>query len=66
MRQRYSFFITAYVVMPEHVHLLISEPEHGSLARALQAVKLSVTVKRPERPFWTPGTTTSMSTEQES
>jgi putative transposase len=25
--------------MPEHVHLLLSEPEHGTLARALQSLK---------------------------
>jgi len=27
MRQRYSFVVAAYVVMPEHFHLLISEPQ---------------------------------------
>ncbi len=32
----------AYVVMPEHVHLLVSEPETGLLATALQALKISV------------------------
>lgn len=26
-RQRYRFVVVGYVVMPEHVHLLISEPE---------------------------------------
>jgi putative transposase len=41
-RIRYGFFVTGYVVMPEHVHLLISEPEQGTLAQALQAVKQSV------------------------
>jgi len=52
MRLRYDFFVTGYVVMPEHVHLLISEPTHAILAKALQALKLSVAVKRKERPFW--------------
>ena len=52
MRQRYGFFVTGYVVMPEHVHLLLSEPQHGPLSRALQALKLSVAVGRCERPFW--------------
>src|ERR1035438_2090019 len=28
--------------MPEHVHLLISEPERGTLASAIQAIKQSV------------------------
>jgi putative transposase len=26
MRERYRFAVIGYVVMPEHVHLLISEP----------------------------------------
>ncbi len=30
-RQRYSFVVVGYVVMPEHVHLLITEPEVGVL-----------------------------------
>jgi putative transposase len=30
------FVVVGYVVMPEHVHLLISGPERGSLALALQ------------------------------
>jgi putative transposase len=44
-RIRYGFFVTAYVVMPEHVHLLISEPENGTLASAIQAIKQSVSRK---------------------
>ena len=52
MRQRYKFFVAGYVVMPEHVHLLISEPEQEPLAKALQAIKLSVAIQRKERPFW--------------
>jgi len=41
-RRRYNFYLIGYVVMPEHVHLLISEPEHGTLASAVQAIKQSV------------------------
>ena len=52
MRLRYNFFLTGYVVMPEHVHLLVSEPKDALLAKALQALKLSVVVRRDERPFW--------------
>ena len=52
MRVRYDFFVSGYVVMPEHVHLLVSEPRLAVLAKALQALKLSVAVKREERPFW--------------
>ena len=27
------FWVTGYVVMPEHVHLLVGEPERATLAR---------------------------------
>ena len=53
MRRRYSFEVRAYVVMPEHVHLLVSEPRNCVLATALQAIKLSVAVKSQQRSFWT-------------
>jgi putative transposase len=52
MRRKYGFAVLGYVVMPEHIHLLISEPADGLLSRALQAVKLSVSVRRRESPFW--------------
>lgn len=52
MRQRYSFRVSGYVIMPEHVHMLVSEPERGLLSKAMQAIKLSVAVQRLERPFW--------------
>jgi len=29
VRQRYRFVVARYVVMPEHVHLLIGEPQLG-------------------------------------
>ena len=40
MRQRYHFVAIGYVVMPEHFHLLISEPEIGTPSTAMQAIKL--------------------------
>ena len=41
-RRQYGFWVSGYVVMPEHVHLLVSEPERATLAVALQALKQSV------------------------
>ncbi len=41
-RWKYGFRVSAYVVMPEHVHLLVSEPERGLLASAIKAMKQSV------------------------
>ncbi|HSZ63441.1 MAG TPA: transposase [Terriglobales bacterium] len=42
MRVRYRYAVIGYVVMPEHVHLLISEPLIGDPSKIIQAVKLSV------------------------
>ncbi|HZQ17606.1 MAG TPA: transposase [Terriglobales bacterium] len=39
VRRWYGCYITAYVVMPEHVHLLISEPERKTLSVAIQMLK---------------------------
>ena len=38
-RRRYGFAVMGYVVMPEHVHLLISEPEAGTPSTVMQVVK---------------------------
>ncbi len=51
-RKEYRFQIFGYVVMPEHVHLLLSEPPTKPFASALKALKLSMSLRRPERPFW--------------
>ena len=51
MRRRHNFVVAGYVIMPEHVHLLVSEPRKSMLAQAVQAVKLSVSVRGHERPF---------------
>jgi len=39
VRQRYDFVVVGYVVMPDHVHLLIGEPERGDPSRVMQAIK---------------------------
>ena len=39
VRKRYRFVVVGYVVMPEHVHLLISEPERGNPSIVMQALK---------------------------
>ncbi len=41
-RDEMGFQLIEYVVMPEHVHLLISEPEHGTPSTGLQKLKLRV------------------------
>lgn len=38
-RRWYGFYVSGYVVMPEHVHLLISEPERSRLSVVVQMLK---------------------------
>ena len=55
VRRWYGCYITGYVVMPEHVHLLISEPERGELALVMQMLKqiTSRNLRPAELPrFW--------------
>jgi REP-associated tyrosine transposase len=42
VRRSYKLCIYGYVVMPEHVHLLLSEPPEGTLADALKSLKQGV------------------------
>ena len=52
VRKRYRFVVAGYVVMPEHVHLLIGEPVKSAVSGVIHALKLSVAMRRAERPFW--------------
>lgn len=54
MRNRYLFVVSGYIVMPEHVHIMVNEPKKALLSKAIQALKLSVSVQSKERPFWQP------------
>lgn len=42
VRNRHQFSLVGYVVMPEHVHLLIGEPKKGNPSKTVQALKQSV------------------------
>jgi len=42
MRERHRFLLVGYVVMPDHVHLLIGEPAQGTPSTVLQALKQRV------------------------
>ena len=41
IRKLYGMLVYGFVVMPEHVHLLVSEPERGTVANAIQSPKIS-------------------------
>ena len=52
-RFNYRFRVYGYVVMPEHVHLLVSEPDVEMLSKSIQALKISVArLAAPVAPFW--------------
>jgi putative transposase len=38
-RKRYRFVVVGYFIMPEHIHLLVSEPDVGSPSTVMQVVK---------------------------
>jgi putative transposase len=55
VRQWYGLYVYGYVVMPEHVHILVSEPERKPLSVAIQMLKRNVSrkLRRPGEPhFW--------------
>ena len=56
VRGWYGCWIVGYVVMPEHVHMLVSEPERKNLALVLQMVKQMVSRRiqaaPAKHPFW--------------
>jgi len=41
-RISYGFGIVGYVIMPEHIHLLVSEPQRKNLSAAMKAFKQAV------------------------
>ncbi len=52
MRRRFEMCVYGYVVMPEHVHLLLSEPARAALANAIHFLKLSFAKRlRSRRPL---------------
>jgi putative transposase len=42
VRDRFGFLLVGYVVMPEHIHLLISEPARGTPSTVMQVLKQRV------------------------
>ncbi len=54
VRRKHGFFIAGYVVMPEHVHLLLSEPEVGKLSATIQVIKQLVSRRlgSTDERFW--------------
>ena len=55
VREEMGFRLIGYVVMPEHVHLLMSEPPRGTPSTVLQKLKLRVARKMRKRKKRVPG-----------
>jgi putative transposase len=53
-RQRHQFYLFGYVLMPEHVHLLMSEPKLHCLADTFRALKTQTSklLKGDRKQFW--------------
>jgi putative transposase len=59
-RKRFAMCVYGYVVMPEHVHLLVSEPVGEALAKFMQILKTKAALRARklgqrtagELPFW--------------
>jgi putative transposase len=55
LRKRYRFVVAGYVLMPEHVHLLLGEPNASPLSVVLQVLKQQTSTKlkaRDASQFW--------------
>jgi putative transposase len=54
LRQQHEFYVFGYVLMPEHVHLLVSEPKRYKLASTINVLKSEVSkqVKGGREQFW--------------
>jgi putative transposase len=54
LRRRHKFCLFGYVLMPEHVHLLLSEPELHSLKTTISVLKgeTSKLLKATHTQFW--------------
>lgn len=49
VRRKYDFALAGYVVMPEHVHLLIGEPKLGNPSTVIHSLKLRVSKRMRRR-----------------
>jgi putative transposase len=49
VRREYAFALVGYVVMPEHVHLLVSEAKKGTPSTVLQMLKQRVSRKMRQK-----------------
>lgn len=55
LRRRHRFMVFGYVLMPEHVHLLVSEPLQIALSKVVGSLKTAVSRRASQQPaLWQP------------
>jgi putative transposase len=54
LRKRHKFYVFGYVIMPDHVHLLLSEPHNQTLATTISVLKSETSkhLKGDRKQFW--------------
>jgi putative transposase len=51
-QKKYGMDVFGFIVMPEHVHVLLAEPDDGTIADVMKCWKLSVALRQDLRPLW--------------
>jgi putative transposase len=52
IQDHYPFFLYGFVIMPDHCHLLLQVPEHGSVSKMIGVYKRAVTFNLGQGPVW--------------
>ena len=48
----YPFFLFAFVIMPDHIHLLVNMPKGGSISKMMGIYKRAVSFNIGQGPIW--------------
>jgi len=51
-QQIHPFFLYGFVIMPDHCHVLLSVPEHGSVSKIMHTFKRSVSFALEQGSIW--------------
>lgn len=52
IQQQYSFFLFAFVIMPDHCHLLLLVPDGGSISKIMNVYKRATSFNIGRGPIW--------------
>lgn len=54
IQEFYPFFLYSFVIMPDHCHLFLLVPEHGSVSKVIGIYKRAVTFNLGRSSLWQP------------